>query len=76
MIQSVISEKLEALPEPLKTEVLHYIEFLTERYVKAEVEASNLEKKRGGLGVLKGKIWMADDFDAPLKDFKESILLE
>ena len=23
------------------------------------------------LGCMKGKIWMADDFDAPLEDFKE-----
>ena len=23
------------------------------------------------LGSMKGKIWMADDFDAPLEDFKE-----
>ena len=24
-----------------------------------------------GFGSLKGKLWMADDFDAPLEDFKE-----
>jgi hypothetical protein len=27
--------------------------------------------KRGGFGCLKGQIWMADDFDAPLEDFKD-----
>lgn len=27
--------------------------------------------KRGGFGIWKGKIWMADDFDEPLDDFKE-----
>ncbi len=28
-------------------------------------------EKRRGFGVLKGKVWMADDFDEPLDDFKE-----
>ena len=28
-------------------------------------------KKRTGYGILKGKIHMATDFDAPLDDFKE-----
>ena len=27
--------------------------------------------KRGGLGIWKGKIWMADDFDEPLEDLKD-----
>lgn len=71
MIQSEILDKLEALPESLQTEVLHYIEFLTERYVQKEVEPASPKQKRGGLGTLKGKIWMADDFDAPLEDLQE-----
>ena len=29
------------------------------------------EKKTPKPGCMKGKIWMADDFDAPLEDFKE-----
>jgi DNA-damage-inducible protein J len=32
---------------------------------------SEPEKKRPKLGGWEGKIWMADDFDAPLEDFKE-----
>jgi hypothetical protein len=27
--------------------------------------------KRGGFGCAKGDYWMADDFDAPLEDFKD-----
>jgi hypothetical protein len=26
---------------------------------------------RGGFGCVKGDYWMADDFDAPLEDFKD-----
>ncbi|GHV96750.1 hypothetical protein AGMMS50293_30700 [Spirochaetia bacterium] len=29
------------------------------------------QPKRRGFGCLKGQIWMADDFDAPLEDFKD-----
>ena len=32
---------------------------------------AGLEKKMPKPGCMKGKIWMADDFDAPLEDFKE-----
>lgn len=69
MIQPAILEKLEELPESLQTEVLHYIEFLLEKQAKN----SNQEKptKRGGLGIWKGKIWMAEDFDEPLEDLKD-----
>jgi effector-binding domain-containing protein len=28
-------------------------------------------RNRGGFGIWKGKVWMADDFDEPLDDFKE-----
>jgi hypothetical protein len=27
--------------------------------------------ERGGFGCVKGDYWMADDFDAPLEDFKD-----
>ena len=29
------------------------------------------QNKERGFGCLKGQIWMADDFDAPLEDFKD-----
>lgn len=65
MIQPVILEKLETLPESLQIEVLHYIEFLAERYIEKSIEPEVQQKKRQA-GLLKGKIWMAADFDAPL----------
>ena len=67
MIQPVILEKLEVLPESLQTEVLHYIEFLMEKQGKNS--AQDKPKKRGGLGIWKDKIWMSDDFDGSLDDF-------
>lgn len=69
MVQPKILEKLEKLPEPLQTEVLHYIEFLLDKYV--EESSTEVPPKKRKAGLLKGKIWMADDFDAPLEDLKE-----
>ena len=37
MVQPVILEKLEKLSDSLQTEVLHYIEFLSERYTKSDI---------------------------------------
>lgn len=36
-----------------------------------EQSADESQPERGGFGALKGKIWMAPDFDEPLEDFKE-----
>ncbi len=32
---------------------------------------TDIEEPKTGFGCLKGQIWMADDFDAPLDCFKE-----
>jgi hypothetical protein len=69
MMQPIILEKLEKLPEQLQTEVLHYVEFLLEKYVQESSVELPQQKRKAGL--LKGKIWMADDFDAPLEDLKD-----
>jgi len=87
MIQSTLLEKLEVLPESLQTEVLHYVEFLLEKYRKnkppsllelrqeLQQELAQLTpeeaEKRYGYGSLKGKIVMSDDFDEPLEDLAE-----
>ena len=64
MIQPVILEKLAELPESLQTEVLYYIEFLIEKQAKNSTQEK--PTKRGGLGIWKGKICIADDCDEPL----------
>ncbi|MGF1538479.1 MAG: DUF2281 domain-containing protein [Elainellaceae cyanobacterium] len=69
MIQPTLLEKLEALPESLQKEVLHYAEFLLEKYAGPSTSETTGKKRQAGL--LKGKIWMADDFDAPLEEMKD-----
>jgi hypothetical protein len=59
---------LHNLPERLKTEVLHYIAFLSDRYVPAGEAPKRYKRKFGSAA---GKYKMAPDFNEPLDDFKE-----
>ncbi|MEL6470518.1 MAG: DUF2281 domain-containing protein [Cyanobacteria bacterium J06623_4] len=75
-LESSIIKNIKKLPETMQQAVLLYTEFLVKR--STEGDAIQLESvpevrrdRRGGLGVWKGKIWIADDFDAPLDDFQE-----
>ena len=38
---------------------------------KAVQKTNKTQKTRNGFGTLEGKVWMADDFNAPLDDFKD-----
>jgi hypothetical protein len=77
-----INSLLLQLPESLQVEALHYVEYLTSSRVGKTAE--NLDqtllghaeplaatKKRNGFGILKGKVSIADDFDAPLEEFSD-----
>jgi hypothetical protein len=69
MLQTEILESLQQLPDSLQQEVLHYIEFLKARYTSSEPQPEQPKKRQAGR--LKGKIIMAEDFDAPLEDLKD-----
>ena len=63
--------KIESLPEDLRKQVMDFIEYLLMRKNSADENESAPTRKKPIAGLLKGKIWIADDFDAPLDDFKE-----
>ncbi|GHU52739.1 hypothetical protein FACS1894132_03090 [Clostridia bacterium] len=60
-------------------EIDKYLSFLKGKTVNIIIDENNkviIEEKKNirppfEFGTLKGKIWMADDFDAPLDEFKE-----
>ncbi|NEP13808.1 MAG: DUF2281 domain-containing protein [Symploca sp. SIO2C1] len=58
------------LPESLKTELLHYAEYLQEKYPHNQQFQSRMETAHG-YGSWAGKIIMSDDFDEPLEDLAE-----
>lgn len=80
LVKDNILENLNKLPENLQVEILHYSEYLLSCYTQEKLSketskdiSSNQQKskKRGGYGILKGKIWMSEDFDEPLEELKE-----
>jgi hypothetical protein len=61
----LVYKKIHQLPPKIQHELSDYIEFLMRKY---QVE----QPKKPFFGCMKGTvIWMADDFNAPLDDFKE-----
>jgi Protein of unknown function (DUF2281) len=70
-----INSLLLKLPETLQVEALHYVEYLTSRSAarpgSSTLEQPALHKQRNGFGLLKGKVTIADDFDAPLDEFAD-----
>ncbi len=68
-----INSLLLQLPEPLQVEALHYVEYLTHRRVGAAAQIGSHPEtlKRNGFGILKGKVTIASDFDAPLEEFAD-----
>ena len=57
------------MPEDLKKEVADFVAFLKQKGEKTSADQKKPGKRQ--FGSMKGQIWMADDFDAPLEDFKE-----
>jgi hypothetical protein len=68
-----INSLLLQLPESLQVEALHYVEYLTSRRVGAASQIVNHPdiQRRNGFGILKGKVTISDDFDAPLEEFAD-----
>jgi Protein of unknown function (DUF2281) len=69
-MELAILEQLYKLPESGQQEVLRYIESLVAQYSK-DLDNRPALSRRNAFGIWKGKVWIADDFDAPLDDFKE-----
>ena len=65
MSELSLHTKLDLLPEKMKQEVTDFVDFLLSKSAKPKM------KPVPQFGSAKGKIKMADDFDAPLDDFKE-----
>ena len=64
---SALEEKLKQLPEAYFIEVASFIDSLQSKILAEQ----NSKKPKRQLGGYEGQIWIADDFDAPLEEFKE-----
>ncbi len=68
MIEQTLIQEIQTLPESLKQEVLHFVQFLKQKQAD-KIEAKKPRKRQAGSA--KGMFVMADDFDEPLEDFAE-----
>lgn len=63
--------KIETLPPALKEEAKDFIEYLLEKTKKKNKNSEPQNQSKKAFGSLKGKIFLSDDFDEPLEDFKD-----
>ena len=73
MAIDLLLDEARGMSDAALMEVIHYM-----RYLKITggrnfgiADANNIKHKYRTAGKYKGKGWMADDFDAPIDDFKE-----
>ncbi|KQM66405.1 hypothetical protein ASE74_08350 [Pedobacter sp. Leaf216] len=67
MNQLHILEKINMMPIAYQQEVEDFIDFILQK----KVNKKNEEKQQRKLGLLKGKMKMSEDFNAPLDDFRD-----
>ena len=68
MTTALIEQKLASIPQEYLDEVAVFLDFLSYRIQKSEAQNQNIKRMPG---IMKGEVYMSDDFDAPLDDFKE-----
>ncbi|QEM08789.1 MULTISPECIES: type II toxin-antitoxin system VapB family antitoxin [Mucilaginibacter] len=69
MVSAALIKKLDQLPPDLQTQIEKDVDKLLKKFTNAE--SLNDDQSVRGYGSLKGKIWMSEDFEEPLEDFKD-----
>ncbi|WPU97683.1 DUF2281 domain-containing protein [Mucilaginibacter sp. cycad4] len=69
MVSATLIKKLDQLPPDLQTQIEKDVDKLLKKFTNVELLDGNQTVR--GYGSLKGKIWMSEDFDEPLEDFKD-----
>lgn len=65
-----IEEKLRSIPESYLPQIMEYLSFIEYKSMQKNPDSLKEEFYRP-TGILKGKIWMADDFDETPECFKD-----
>ncbi len=71
MAIELILQEAQGLSEESLMEVLRFMRFIKAESGTAESAEERTPVRRAGL--YRGQIWAADDFDAPLDEFKEYV---
>ena len=64
----LVYQHLQKLPESVAAEVLDFVQFLERKQAGADNRPTRPPRQPGSA---KGRIWIAEDFDAPLSDFED-----
>lgn len=71
-LKLTIFRQIDTLPVYLLQDVELYLQNIIQKAQNITQENDTIQKKERQLGCLKGIVaYMADDFDAPLEDFKD-----
>jgi Protein of unknown function (DUF2281) len=70
-MEPALLAQLQQLPESVQQQASQYLKTLIAQHTPPQSEPSIGIRRRDALGIWKGQIWMADDFDAPLEDMQE-----
>lgn len=75
-LELLLQQEAKGLTDEALKEVIRYVRFIKiESGIPMKYSSSNVtstgKKKLRSAGKYRGQGWMADDFDAPLDDFKE-----
>ena len=70
MPYAILERKIKALPVEYLTSISDYIDFLQYKVVHHSKKTTTPKRQ---LGLLKGQIWIAPDFDETPDDFAEYI---
>ena len=71
MLEQTLIQEIHTLPETLKQEVLHFVQFLKQKQNGATETEKPREKRERKFGSAKGMFVMTEAFDEPLEDFAE-----
>lgn len=72
MALDLILQEAQGLSEESLMEVLRFMKFIKAEGMKtADTKRETEHSTDRKAGLYRGQIWMADDFDAPLSEFKE-----
>jgi hypothetical protein len=69
-MEQAILEQLQQLPESVQQQASQYLKTLIAQHTQTQPVPINI-RRQDALGIWKGQIWMAEDFDAPLEDMQE-----
>ncbi|AFZ01896.1 DUF2281 domain-containing protein [Calothrix sp. PCC 6303] len=65
-------QAIERSPDGIVQELLGVLKALQAQQVTTEIATEPLQKRHPAkAGSAKGRVWISDDFDEPLEDFKE-----